>query len=167
MTLRKWRKSGCKLEDCLHIGEEIDNKMAAWLTKNFPQYDPDIVQLLRSEAGAVYDVDGAVTRTYNTFSKDSGKWRYAGRCFIDETQNKHNIYLLFYCNEWKEWSSMRIAATTTNPLLFRRMLKSFIESGDMEYCANSADLDTMDLAQINSCLQYGHIIIEDDGTIEK
>ena len=73
--------------------------------------------------------------------------------------------MLFYCNEWKEWSSMRVAATTTNPLLFRSMLKSFVKSGDMEYCADASDLDTLDFEQINSCLQYGNIMVVDDGSI--
>lgn len=84
---------------------------------------------------------------------------------MDETKNRYRIYLLFFCNEWKEWSSMRVAAATTSPMMFRRAVKDFIKSGDMEYGANAADLDALDFEQINSCLQYGHIMVLDDGAI--
>ena len=164
MTLQEWIDSGCELESRLHVGEEIDDEITNRLTGHFPSDDPDMIQLLRRQAGSVYDADGSQKSTYNTFHRVDGKWRYAGRCFVDETKNRHHIYLLFYCNEWKEWSSMRIAATTTNPLLFRGMLKSFVKSGDMDYGADASDLDTLYFEHINSCLQYGHIMVVDDGT---
>lgn len=165
MTFQDWINNEDELENCLHIGEEIDDKMAGWLISNFPSDDPGMIQLLRRQAGSACDAVGFQKNTYNTFKIVDGKWRYSGRCFMNETENKHHIYLLYFCNEWKEWSSMRIAAATTNPVVFRRMVKGFIESGDMEYGANAADLDTLDFEQINSCLEYGNIMVVDDGAI--
>lgn len=49
--------------------------------------------------------------------------------------------------------------------MFRGILKSFVKSGDMEYGTDASNLDTLDFEQINSCLQYGHIMVVDDGAI--
>jgi len=95
MTLQEWIDSGCKLENRLHIGKEIDDEMARQLTGYFPSPDPDMIQILRRQAGSAYDVDGSRKSTYNTFHRVDGKWRYVGRCFIDETENRHHIYLFF------------------------------------------------------------------------
>jgi len=165
ISLQEWINRSCKLESRLYIGEEIDDEMASRLTGYFPSADPDMIQILRRQAEPAYDANGSRKNTYNTFQRVDGKWRYVGRCFMDETENRHHIYLLFYCNEWKEWFSMRVAATATNPLVFRGILKSFVKSGDMEYGTDASNLDTLDFEQINSCLQYGHIMVVDDGAI--
>lgn len=79
------------------------------------------------------------------------------------TEEHQPIYLLFYCNEWKEYSSMRIAAASVEPDRFRRLLDGAIEQGDIVYHGNPGELYSMDIECMNSSIQYGFIKILQDG----
>jgi len=90
---------------------------------------------------------------------------------LDQWPDKPEEIKRYLCDLWRcEYSDQGCVPRyydweRRNPLVFRGILKSFVKSGDMEYGTDASNLDTLDFEQINSCLQYGHIMVVDDGAI--
>ena len=79
-------------------------------------------------------------------------------------QNQSSIYILYNCNEWKEYSSMKTVAASTGINDIYRAAKKEIHSGNIEYCGLTkragVQLFSEDLInnRINTALlDYGYI----------
>lgn len=77
---------------------------------------------------------------------------------------KKTHYMLFSCNEWKEYSSMRFLGATDNPETLYVMIGSCIRADDMLYgCDNSKESwkhfqEDYHHSEINlDLLQYGYV----------
>ncbi len=84
------------------------------------------------------------------------------------------IYILFACNEWKDYGSMRLIGATTSVHKLRQMIAQEITLGNMGY--DSLDLSTKaqlhqlhkdaqryTIADINNSLSFGYIAEVYDG----
>ena len=60
------------------------------------------------------------------FGKEGGSIR-------EKETGKEPVYVLFTCNQWKEYSSMRIAGATTRQEVLYAMIASRIKAGEMLY----------------------------------
>ena len=76
------------------------------------------------------------------------------------------IYILYFCNEWKEWSSMRLVMATTEPDKIRKALQKLIRRRDVEYGGQPGDIADLELSSLNSCLSHAYISTHDDGALE-
>lgn len=76
------------------------------------------------------------------------------------------IYILYFCNEWKERSSMRLAMATTQPDKIRRALRKLIRRRDVEYGGQPEEIEDLELSSLNSCLSYAYISTHNDGEPE-
>lgn len=68
--------------------------------------------------------------------------------------NNFTIFILFSCNEWKEYSSMRLIATSTNVKEIYKAIKSAIRKGDMNYggLTGSAGVNLFKEDSSNNCI---------------
>ena len=84
------------------------------------------------------------------------------------------IYLVFECDEWKSWSSMRLALATTSQRRLKSFLAEKVERGDFSYsgegntarrnaAAFKKDFDIKPRDILNSMLTYGFIDYVYDG----
>jgi hypothetical protein len=69
---------------------------------------------------------------------------------------KRKYYVLLKCNEWKEYSSMRIVGVFTWKGLIK-VIKKRVKAGDFEF-DNIKKIDQMIVNEIDNFLKYGHII---------
>jgi len=76
------------------------------------------------------------------------------------------IYILYFCNEWKEWSSMRLVMATTEPDKIRKALQKLIRRRDVEYGGQPGDIADLELSSLNSCLSYAYISTHNNGELE-
>lgn len=66
-------------------------------------------------------------------------------------------YALFSCNEWKEYSSMRLIGVFTRESL-NEQLKKEIKENNMEiYLGENESIDILSIKTLDIALQYGHI----------
>ena len=65
-------------------------------------------------------------------------------------------YIVFSCNEWKDYSSMRVVGLAKNMSAVRRILDEEIHRRDMEI--DGGDVWKYDdLSELNSALKYGYV----------
>lgn len=69
---------------------------------------------------------------------------------------KRKYYVLLKCNEWKEYSSMRIVGVFTWKG-FIRVIRKKVKAGEFGF-DDIEKIDQMSITQINTFLKYGHII---------
>jgi len=74
-----------------------------------------------------------------------------------------NIYLLYTCNIWKNYDSMRLIMASTSESKIRKEIKNQIKDGNMKYNADDKDLKEAELNYLNNCLDFGYIDIVVDG----
>ncbi len=88
---------------------------------------------------------------------------------------KKTHYVLFSCNEWKEYSSMRILGATNNPETLYVMIGSCIRADDMLYGSDNSKeswkhfQEDYHHSEINlGLLQYGYVeIYEESGVLSR
>jgi hypothetical protein len=73
----------------------------------------------------------------------------------------NQVYILFSCNEWKEYSSMRIASIHKNIQSLKKAIEEEVLNGNMEFdhIENLSSLDI--LRDINTRLSYGDVQLYD------
>lgn len=85
-------------------------------------------------------------------------------------ENETTIYLLFSCNQWKEYSSMSIKGVTTDPQVLYVMIGSEIKAGNMlygfdnakdswerflkDYCEGDITLDMLEYGYVDTFEDY-------------
>lgn len=90
-----------------------------------------------------------------------------------------NIYILFSCNEWKEYSSMSLVAATASVRKIKSIIIQMIKDDDMEYkrgCENLSktgqikmlrkDWDERGMSFVFDNLDYGYVETVTDGEIQ-
>lgn len=76
---------------------------------------------------------------------------------------ENNIYLLYWCDEWKSHSSFTLSMASVDEDKIREEIKLKVQNGDMKYGADEDDLEHLDLYQIENSLELGCIVIVEDG----
>ncbi len=85
-----------------------------------------------------------------------------------------DIYMLFWCDEWKSRTSMTLCTATNHIGRFLEVLKDELIAGNME-CTNTdfcfGEMSTPEvirekLTHFNSILDYGYIDIVKDGEVQ-
>lgn len=88
--------------------------------------------------------------------------------------DRPEIYLVFYCDEWKSRDSMRLCLATTDVERLKSFLAKKIAAGEFEYgrCKKPTgrkaasqfkeDFDYMDIRELNE-LEYAYIECVTDG----
>lgn len=66
-----------------------------------------------------------------------------------------NHYVLFNCNEWKNFSSMKLVGVFTRPKL-DEYLKKEISEGNMEIGRNEL-INSLSIQELNTSLKYGYV----------
>lgn len=66
------------------------------------------------------------------------------------------VYILSTCDCWKSYSSMQLIGVFTKAKLLS-VIKQTIESGNFNFNRDMADLDRLDIRDINISLEYGFI----------
>ena len=74
---------------------------------------------------------------------------------------KRQIYMLFACNQWRTWESMRLKIATTNKSLLLKALKNQVKSGKMTMDKDIYSCE--DWQEISDNLNYGYIMTVDNG----
>lgn len=74
------------------------------------------------------------------------------------------IYILYSCDEWKSWDSMRLVAATGSPRQLKKVLVGEIDKNNMEI--ESRKILSLPVGEIGSQLDYGHIQIVRDGEVQ-
>ncbi len=92
-----------------------------------------------------------------------------------------NIYILYTCNEWKEYSSMSLVAASTSIRKIKSIIIQEIKDGDMEYKGSCSDENASIINQIKALrkdweefgeyfvfehLEYGYVETVEDGEIQ-
>jgi len=75
------------------------------------------------------------------------------------------VYLLYACDQWKSFNSMRLRMATTSEKKLRKAVLEAIGDDDMELdVANIATfIRDRDVHEIDNSLQYGFIHVVGDG----
>lgn len=89
------------------------------------------------------------------------------------------IHLLFTCNAWKEYSSMRLACASTTPDAIDDAIVSLLEDGSVEFAgvSNSPNPDDMirdyrqsrldqPIEDVVSRLLYAHYVAVENGELQ-
>lgn len=66
------------------------------------------------------------------------------------------MYILFYCDEWKSFSSMEIVGLFSSVDTLKKRIKTEIKENNMEIM-NDADIDDLDYDELNTYLEYGFV----------
>jgi len=79
-----------------------------------------------------------------------------------------DIYLLFSCNEWKEHSSMRLVAATTDKDNLDKIVQNQIKENNMGYRGElkREALRIFNIYEDYNGLDYGYVQIVKDGEIQ-
>ena len=88
--------------------------------------------------------------------------------------SKKQIFVLFSCNTWKTYDSMRLVGATTSPTKLKMMIIEEIKDGNMAYKDEEASINQQVTqfkkdfkekirGEINSLLTYGFIDYMYDG----
>ena len=87
------------------------------------------------------------------------------------------IYVLFSCDEWKSTDSMQMICATTDPGCMLNVIEQELEDGNMSFFwGNESEAESVeafvrfktengDMNFINSPLEYGHLMIVEDGEV--
>ncbi len=92
-----------------------------------------------------------------------------------------NIYILYTCNEWKEYSSMSLVAASTSIRKIKSIIIQKIKDNDMDYKGRCSDENASITKQIKALredwkeygedfvfkhIEYGYIEVVEDGEIQ-
>ncbi|QUH21822.1 hypothetical protein [Alkaliphilus sp. B6464] len=66
-------------------------------------------------------------------------------------------YALFTCNEWKEFSSMRLVGMFSRTELIK-IIKKRVKENEFGFCRDIKEINEMPIRDIEVSLEYGHII---------
>lgn len=90
-----------------------------------------------------------------------------------------NIYILYSCNGWKEYSSMSLVAATTSLNKLKNIIIQIIKDGDMEYKRGHDDFSVNEQIKLLNAdwkingsdfvfdnIDYGYVEIVLDGEIQ-
>ena len=66
------------------------------------------------------------------------------------------MYILFYCDEWKSFSSMEIVGLFSSVDTLKKRIKTEVKENNMEIM-NDADIDDLDYDELNTYLEYGFV----------
>lgn len=75
------------------------------------------------------------------------------------------IFLLYSCDEWKSWGSMRLIGTFLNPKECRMAIKTLIDQGQVEFGQDIERFNDYSLKQLETMelLKYVYISEHYDG----
>lgn len=65
-------------------------------------------------------------------------------------------YILFNCDEWKGYSSMRLVGVFNRTQLIK-ILKRRIKKGEYEFGRDIKEIDNLSIQEIDASLVYGYI----------
>ena len=81
-----------------------------------------------------------------------------------------DIYLLYSCNEWKEYSSMRLIMASTDEEKIIKQIKKEIRSGDMAFDGHKGKKGVNSFEERYGdygSLEYGFVTIVGDSQVQQ
>ena len=83
------------------------------------------------------------------------------KSMVENKPRSKSIYILFLCDEWKSYESMRLSGVTSSFSKLKTMLSSLAENKAIELTSEVADIN--DVSAINNAVTYAFVKEAKDG----